>query len=171
MIYYVNRFSFLQTVIDTAAGKNIQDCRTLNREQINKNKWWLDKNLPQEETLAIIFMKAIHRRGLDSEAVVRTCSSKYVLLKIWSKKSAWPSTLRGSAPGLALENYVKFCFLWHIMCLDNIFETEAWYFWENLKVIFGHLYTPWTFEGVDTTWWQTKWYPGPLLLVFELLVS
>ena len=22
---------------------------------------------------------------------------------------------------------------------DNIFETEAWYFWGNMKVLFGHL--------------------------------
>ena len=107
MIYYVNRFSFLQTVIDTAAGKNIHDCRTLNREQINKNKWWLDKNLSQEETLAIIFMKAAHRRGLDSEAVVRRCSSKYLLSKIWRICEIFKNTFLYRTPPVAasLDNH------------------------------------------------------------------
>ena len=22
---------------------------------------------------------------------------------------------------------------------DNIYETETWYFWDNMKVVFGHL--------------------------------
>ena len=34
------------------------------------NKWKLDKTLPREVILAIVFMKTIHRRGLDSQAVV-----------------------------------------------------------------------------------------------------
>ena len=29
------------------------------------NKWKLDKTLPREVILAIVFMKRIHRRGLD----------------------------------------------------------------------------------------------------------
>ena len=27
----------------------------------------------------------------------------------------------------------------HLSDYDNIFETEAWYFWRNMKVLFGHL--------------------------------
>ena len=27
----------------------------------------------------------------------------------------------------------------HLIGYDNIFETEAWYFWGNMKVLFGHL--------------------------------
>ena len=38
------------------------------------NKWRLDKTLPREVMLAIVFMKTIHRIGLDSQAVVLRCS-------------------------------------------------------------------------------------------------
>ena len=38
------------------------------------NKWKLDKTLPREIMLAIVFIKTIHRRGLDSQAVVLRCS-------------------------------------------------------------------------------------------------
>ena len=38
------------------------------------NKWKLDKTLSREVILAIVFMKTIHRRGLDSQAVVLRCS-------------------------------------------------------------------------------------------------
>ena len=38
------------------------------------NKWKLDKTLPREVILVIVFMKIIHRRGLDSQAVVLRCS-------------------------------------------------------------------------------------------------
>ena len=38
------------------------------------NKWKLDKTLPRKVILAIVFMKTIHRRGLDSQAVVLRCS-------------------------------------------------------------------------------------------------
>ena len=27
----------------------------------------------------------------------------------------------------------------HFSCFDNIFETETWYFWGNMKVLLGHL--------------------------------
>ena len=27
----------------------------------------------------------------------------------------------------------------HFSGFDNIFETEAWYFWDNMKVLLGHL--------------------------------
>ena len=27
----------------------------------------------------------------------------------------------------------------HLSGYDNIFETEAWYFWGNVKVLLGHL--------------------------------
>ena len=27
----------------------------------------------------------------------------------------------------------------HLSVYNNIFETEAWYFWGNMKVLFGHL--------------------------------
>ena len=27
----------------------------------------------------------------------------------------------------------------HLSGYDNIFETEAWYFWGNMKVLLGHL--------------------------------
>ena len=27
----------------------------------------------------------------------------------------------------------------HLSCYDNMFETEAWYFWGNMKVLFGRL--------------------------------
>ena len=27
----------------------------------------------------------------------------------------------------------------HLSGYDNIFETEAWYFWDNMKVLLGHL--------------------------------
>ena len=27
----------------------------------------------------------------------------------------------------------------HLIGYDNIFETEAWYFWGNIKVFLGHL--------------------------------
>ena len=27
----------------------------------------------------------------------------------------------------------------HLSGFDNIFETEAWYFWGNMKVLLGHL--------------------------------
>ena len=33
----------------------------------------------------------------------------------------------------------------HLSGYDNIFETEAWYFWGNMKVLLGHL--DW---GLDT---------------------
>ena len=33
----------------------------------------------------------------------------------------------------------------HFSGFDNIFETEAWYFWGNMKVLLGHL--DW---GLDT---------------------
>ena len=38
------------------------------------NKWKLDKTLPREVILAIVFKKTIHRRGLDSQAIVLRCS-------------------------------------------------------------------------------------------------
>ena len=38
------------------------------------NKWKLDKTLPREVILAIVFMKTILRKGLDSQAVVLRCS-------------------------------------------------------------------------------------------------
>ena len=41
------------------------------------NKWKLDKTLPREVIRAIVFMKAIHRRGLDSQAVVLRCSRTF----------------------------------------------------------------------------------------------
>ena len=28
----------------------------------------------------------------------------------------------------------------HLNSYDNIFETEAWYFWGNMKVFLGHLH-------------------------------
>ena len=28
----------------------------------------------------------------------------------------------------------------HLTSYDNIFETEAWYFWGNMKVLLGHLH-------------------------------
>ena len=27
----------------------------------------------------------------------------------------------------------------HLSSYDNIFETEAWYFWDNMKVLLGHV--------------------------------
>ena len=27
----------------------------------------------------------------------------------------------------------------HLSGYDNIFEIEAWYFWDNMKVLLGHL--------------------------------
>ena len=38
------------------------------------NKWKLDKTLSREVILVIVFIKTIHRRGLDSQAVVLRCS-------------------------------------------------------------------------------------------------
>ena len=38
------------------------------------NKWKLHKTLQREVILAIVFMKTIHLRGLDSQAVVLKCS-------------------------------------------------------------------------------------------------
>ena len=39
---------------------------------MNKSK--LHKTLPREVILAVVFIKTIHRRGLDSQAVVLKCS-------------------------------------------------------------------------------------------------
>ena len=41
----------------------------------------LNETLPREVILAIAFMKAIHRTGLTSQAVVRKCSLKSGALK------------------------------------------------------------------------------------------
>ena len=37
----------------------------------------------------------------------------------------------------------------HLNSYNNIFEIEILYFWGNMKVLVGHLYTRWTSKGVD----------------------
>ena len=59
----------------------------------------------------------------------------------------------------------------HLSSHNNIFETETWYFWDNMKVLLGHLYTSRTSEDVEITQPLTKWWPAILLLIFAFLVS
>ena len=39
----------------------------------------------------------------------------------------------------------------HLSSYDNIFETETWYFWDNVKVLLEQVYKLWTSESVDIT--------------------
>ena len=50
-----------------------------------------------------------------------------------------------------------FFFMTRLSSYDNIFETETWHFWSNMKMPSGHIYTRWTYEGVDITRRLTKW--------------
>ena len=39
----------------------------------------------------------------------------------------------------------------HLNGYDNIFGTEAWYFWGNMKVLLGHLIWDWALKARSVT--------------------
>ena len=61
-------------------------------------------------------------------------------------------------------------FKWDSSFHDNIWKTEAWYFWGNMKDLFELMHTRWTSEVVDITWRLTKMIAHDIIIsIFRLL--
>ena len=63
---------------------------------------------------------------------------------------------RESLPGLVPKFYIIFVFHMTHLSSYNIFVTETRYFWGNMKVLLGDLYTHQTSDGADITRQLTK---------------